>query len=74
MSGITITPIEIIYGTISYLIIHGIVWVLRKVFGYGLQKTERALAIRHHYKQRALKKSHFADSGLVCKDGRCELF
>lgn len=68
-----ITPAEIAGGTVSYLIIHGIVYVLKKLFSLGLHKTERALAIRHHYHQKALKKGHNEQDILLCSDGMCSL-
>lgn len=71
---ISITPSVILEGTISYLIIHGIVAILKKVFGFGLKKTERVLAIRHHYHERARKKGHSASSVLDCGDSKCALF
>lgn len=71
---ILVTPTSVIEGTISYLIIHGIIAVLKKVWSTGVHKTERALAIRHHYHARAKKQSHFADSVLLCSDGKCQLF
>lgn len=71
---IAITATSVAEGTISYIIIHGIVALLKKVFGYGVQKTERALAIRHHYHARAQKKGHLASSVLDCSENKCALF
>ena len=73
MALIIITPAEIVGGTISYIIIHGIVFILKKLWEYGEHKTERVLAIRHHYHRRALKKGHSATSVLDCSEGKCSL-
>lgn len=71
--SLIITPIEIAGGTLSYLIIHGIVFVLKKLLSIGVTQTERALAIRRHYHKKALKKGHDEKNILLCSDGMCTL-
>lgn len=65
-----ITFADVIRGTIMYLLIRGVIWLIMKF----IYNTERSIAILSHYTQRAEGKGHDTKSVLYCQDGHCLIF
>jgi uncharacterized protein (DUF1015 family) len=65
MSGHLVT--SIIEGTIAYIGIHGLVYLLKQL----VNSTERTVAIWTHHQKRAAGVGHTAPTVLGCSEEKC---
>lgn len=66
----SLTLPKIFDAIVLYAIIHLLTWLGAKAF----KRTERTLAIKLHYRQRAKGLGHQAKSVIDCVEGHCILF